>query len=341
MSDLNVLLTVALTLVMFGVIIFAHEGGHLLCAKACGVYVEEFSVGMGPLLFSFKKGDTQYSLRLLPIGGYCKMPGEDGESDYPNGFDKKNVPQRMLVVAGGALFNILFALILFVIAFMGMGTATTEPLIGEVSEDYPAYAAGFESGDRVTAIDGKAVASWDDMTGVIRSSAGKELTFSVDRDGESVTLAVTPDANDDGSGVIGVVAARVPMSPFAAIKTGFVQTYAMTKLVLVSLWQMITGAIGLELAGPVGVGQMVGEAAHYGFYNFLVFVAVISVNLGVVNMLPLPALDGSRLVFLLVEGIRRKPVSAGVEGAIHFAGFVLLMGLLIVITYFDIARIVG
>ena len=146
---------------------------------------------------------------------------------------------------------------------------------------------------------------------------------------------------DSGSGIIGVVAARESVSVGSAIKTGFIQTYELTKLVLVSLWQMITGAIGVELSGPVGVGQMVGQVASYGFFNFLVFVAAISVNLGVVNLLPLPALDGSRLVFLVLEGIRRKPLSPNVEGTIHFVGFVLLMLLLVVITYFDITRIMG
>lgn len=326
---------------MFGIIIFAHEGGHLLCAKACHIYVEEFSVGMGPKLFSFKKGDTTYSLRMLPIGGYCKMPGEDGESDLPNGFDKKSVPQRMLVVAGGALFNIIFAVLLFIVAYMGLGTSTEDPIIGEVYENYPAYTAGLEAGDEVTAINGETIDSWADMTAIIQNNVGTALSFTVDRDGEAVQLTVTPEAGDSGSGVIGIVAARENVSVFEAVKIGFLQTYELTKLVLVSLWQMITGAIGLDLAGPVGVGQMVGQAASYGFYSFLIFVAAISVNLGIVNLLPLPALDGSRLVFLVIEGIRRKPLSANVEGMIHFVGFMLLIGLLIIVTYFDISRIMG
>lgn len=338
---MSILWTVVLTLVMFGIIIFAHEGGHLLCAKACHIYVEEFSVGMGPKLFSFKKGGTQYSLRLLPIGGYCKMPGEDGDSDLPNGFDKKTVPQRMLVVAGGALFNIIFAVLLFIIAYMGLGTSTEQPIIGEVYENYPAYTAGLETGDEVTAIDGKTIDSWSDMTALIQKNTGTALEFTVDRDGEIVNLTVTPQEGDNGYGVIGIVAARESVSVFEAVKIGFQQTYDLTKLVLVSLWQMITGAIGLDLAGPVGVGQMVGQAASYGFYSFLIFVAAISVNLGIINLLPLPALDGSRLVFLAIEGVRRKPISANVEGMIHFIGFVLLIGLLIVVTYFDISRIVG
>ena len=325
---------------MFGVIIFVHEGGHLLCAKACHIYVEEFSVGMGPLLFSFQKGDTRYSLRLLPIGGYCKMPGEDGESDYPNGFDKKNVPQRMLVVAGGAAFNILFAVVLFVVAFMGIGTPSSESILGEVEPDYPAYSAGLRAGDRVVAIDGVAIGSWEEMTTAIQDRAGEDLAITVDRDGKTLTFDVTP-RESEGRSVIGVVAAREGISPFTAIKNGFVQTYQMTKLILVALWQMVTGAIAPDLSGPVGVGRMVGEAAGFGFFNFLIFVAIISVNLGVVNLLPLPALDGSRLVFLAFEALRRKPVSANVEGMIHFVGFILLMGLLVVITFFDIARIVG
>ena len=338
---MSIIWTILLTLLMFGIIIFVHEGGHLLCAKACGIYVEEFSVGMGPLLFSFTKGDTKYSLRLLPIGGYCKMPGEDGESEYENGFDKKSVPKRMLVVAGGALFNLLFAMILFIVAFMGLGVSTSEPIIGEVSEGYPAYEAGLEEGDRIVSINGTAVEGWEDMTALIRENLGNEMAVTVERGNETLELSMTPVENENGVGVIGVVAARESVSVFEAVKIGFVQTYELTKLVLVSLWQMITGAIGLELSGPVGVGQMVGQAASYGFFNFLVFIAAISVNLGVVNLLPLPALDGSRLVFLAVEGIRRKPVNPSVEGAIHFVGFILLMVLMVIITYFDIARLAG
>jgi regulator of sigma E protease len=326
---------------MFGIIIFAHEGGHLLCAKACHIYVEEFSVGMGPKLFSFQKGDTMYSLRMLPIGGYCKMPGEDGDSDLPNGFDKKTVPQRMLVVAGGALFNILLAVLLFIVAYMGLGTSSEDAIIGDVYEGYPAYNAGLEAGDVITAIDGAAVDSWTDMTEIIQNNVDMALTFTVDRDGEIIDLTVTPQANESNSGVIGIVAARESVSVFEAVKIGFQQTYELTKLILVSLWQMITGVIGLELAGPVGVGQMVGQAASYGFYSFLIFVAAISVNLGIVNLLPLPALDGSRLVFLAIAGIRRKPISANVEGMIHFVGFMLLIGLMIIVTYFDISRIAG
>lgn len=326
---------------MFGIIIFAHESGHLLCAKACHIYVEEFAVGMGPKLFSFQKGETRYSLRLLPIGGYCKMPGEDGESNLINGFDKKSVPQRMLVVAGGALFNIIFAVLIFMVAYMGLGTASDKPIIGEIYENYPAYSAGIKEGDVVKAIDGQTIETWSDMTALIQKNIGTALNFTIDRDGQLMNVTVTPEKGDSGTGVIGIVAARESVSVFGAVKLGFQQTYELTKLILTSLWQMITGAIGLDLAGPVGVGQMVGQAASYGFYSFLIFVAAISVNLGIINLLPLPALDGSRLVFLAIEGVRKKPLSANVEGMIHFVGFVLLIGLLIVVTYFDISRIMG
>ena len=337
---MSIFWTVILTLLMFAVVIFVHESGHLICAKACHIYVEEFSVGMGPLLGSFQKGETKYSLRALPIGGYCKMPGEDGESDHPNGFDKKNVPRRMLVVDGGALFNLIFAMVLFVVAFMIMGTPSEETVIGEVSQGYPAAEAGLLDGDRITAINGEEVSVWSDMTSLIRESDGT-LTLSVDRDGTMMEVEVTPTVSEDGTKVIGIVSSRANVSPFTAVKMGFLETYEITKLILVSLWQMITGAIGVDLAGPVGVGQMVGQAVSYGFLNFLVFIAVINVNLGIINLLPLPALDGSRLVFLMIEGIRRKPISRGVEGMIHFVGFALLMLLMVVITYFDIARIMG
>lgn len=338
---MSIVITVLLTILMFGLIIFAHESGHLLTAKKCGIYVEEFAVGMGPKLFSFKKGETQYSLRLLPIGGYCKMPGEDGESEYPNGFDKKSVPKRMLVVAGGALFNFIFAIIIFIIAYMALGAPATTPIIKDVTSDGPAAVAGIEAGDVITEIDGAPVDTWNDAVGIIQTSVGEELTIAVDRDGESYTYNVTPIESENNTGIIGILRGTEHLNLFEAISKGFTQTYELTKMIIVTLFQMVTGQTAVELAGPVGVGQMVGQVADYGFFNFLIFVAAISVNLGVVNLLPLPALDGSRLVFLAIEGLRGRPVSVQVEGAIHFVGFMLLMGLMVVITFFDINRLFG
>ena len=196
---MNVILTVLLTLLMFGIIIFAHEFGHLLCAKKCHIYVEEFSVGMGPKLFAFHKGETQYTLRLFPIGGYCKMPGEDGESEHPNGFDKKSVPQRMLVVAGGALFNFIFAILLFIVAYMALGTPVNEARIGEVTEGMPAAEAGMLAGDEITAINGESVETWAEAVTIINANEGNELTFTVDRDGESLSFQIVPELSEDGT----------------------------------------------------------------------------------------------------------------------------------------------
>ncbi len=338
---MSVIITIVLTLLMFGLIIFAHESGHLITAKKCGIYVEEFAVGMGPKLFSFKKGETQYSLRLLPIGGYCKMPGEDGESEHPNGFDKKSVPKRMIVVAGGAIFNFIFAIIIFVIAYMALGTPAISPIVGEVTSDGPAAIAGIENGDIITSVNGNDVETWEDAVAYIQPSAGEELSITVDRQGEALSFTVTPIESEDGVGIIGIIRGTEHLNVFEAIAMGFQQTYELTKLILVTLFQMITGQVAVDLAGPVGVGQMVGQVADYGFFNFLIFVAAISVNLGVVNLLPLPALDGSRLVFLAVEGLRGRPVSPQIEGTIHFVGFMLLMVLMVVITYFDINRLFG
>lgn len=297
---------------------------------------------MGPKLFAFHKGETQYTLRLFPIGGYCKMPGEDGESEHPNGFDKKSVPQRMLVVAGGALFNFIFAILLFIVAYMALGTPVNEARIGEVTEGMPAAEAGMLAGDEITAINGESVDTWAEAVTIINANEGNELTFTVDRDGESLSFQIVPELSEDGTqSVIGIVRDSERLSLFGAIQLGFQQTYDLTKLILVSLFDVVTGQTDVELAGPVGVGQMVGQVANYGLLNFIIFIAAISVNLGVVNLLPLPALDGSRLVFLAIEGLRGKPVSAQVEGTIHFVGFVLLMGLMIVITFFDVSRIVG
>ncbi len=336
------LLTIGLTLLLFGLVIVFHEGGHLLFAKANKIYVEEFSVGMGPKLIGIQGKETVYSLRLLPIGGYCKMPGEDGESEHPNGFDKKTVPQRMLVVFGGAFFNFILAILLFVFAFMMLGTPVDEAKIGEVQAGQPAAEAGLLDGDEIIAIDGVSVSTWDEVVEIVSANTGTEILLTVSRDGESLDLAATPEVDaDTGRGMLGIVRDTEVMSVFGAIQKGFVQTYELTRLILVTLYQMVTGAIAPELTGPLGVGQMVGQVASYGLINFLIFAGAISVNLGVVNLLPIPALDGSRLVFLAIEGVRGRPVSSKVEGTIHFIGFALLMALMVVITYFDILRISG
>ena len=206
----------------------------------------------------------------------------------------------------------------------------------------PAAEAGMLAGDEITAINGESVDTWAEAVTIINANEGNELTFTVDRDGESLSFQIVPELSEDGTqSVIGIVRDSERLSLFGAIQLGFQQTYDLTKLILVSLFDMVTGQADVELAGPVGVGQMVGQVANYGLLNFIIFIAAISVNLGVVNLLPLPALDGSRLVFLAIEGLRGKPVSAQVEGTIHFVGFVLLMGLMIVITFFDVSRIVG
>lgn len=336
------LVTIGLTLLLFGLVIVFHEGGHLLFAKANHIYVEEFAVGMGPKLFSIQGKETLYSLRLLPIGGYCKMPGEDGESEHPNGFDKKSVPQRMLVVFGGAFFNFILAILLFIPAFMLLGAPVDEAKIGEVQQDKPAAVAGIEAGDEIIAIDGVAISSWDEAVTQISANTGTEIALTVARGEETLDFTLTPEIDSEtGRGMLGIVRETASITVFGAIKKGFVQTYELTSLILVTLFQMITGVIQPDLAGPVGVGQMVGQVASYGFINFLIFAGAISVNLGVVNLLPIPALDGSRLVFLAIEGIRGRPVSPKVEGTIHFIGFALLMVLMVVITYFDILRVSG
>lgn len=339
---MSVFWTVIVTILVFGVLIAAHEFGHLIFAKWSKIYVEEFAIGMGPKLFGFHIGETQYSLRLLPIGGYCKMPGEDEESDHPNGFDKKSVPRRMLVVFGGAFFNFILAIVIFVIAYSIMGVPAEKAIVGQVTEGMPAASAGLEAGDTIVSIDGQEVATWSEAVEIISATPGATMTYTVERaNGEIVDIAITSTANEQGDTVIGIVRGTESLTIFGAIAVGFKETYAMTKLILVALFQMVTGQMAVDLAGPIGVGQMVGQIADYGFINLLAFVAALSVNLGIINLLPLPALDGSRLVFLAIEGIRRRPVSRKVESTIHFVGFVLLMLLMVAVTYSDIIRLQG
>ena len=298
---MNVILTVLLTLLMFGIIILPMSLDTCFAQKMpylCGGVFRRH--GAEAICFSQRR--DQYTLRLFPIGGYCKMPGKMAKVNIPTALTK-SVPQRMLVVAGGALFNFIFAILLFIVAYMALGTPVNEARIGEVTEGMPAAEAGMLAGDEITAINGESVDTWAEAVTIINANEGNELTFTVDRDGESLSFQIVPELSEDGTqSVIGIVRDSERLSLFGAIQLGFQQTYDLTKLILVSLFDMVTGQADVELAGPVGIGQMVGQVANYGLLNFIIFIAAISVNLGVVNLLPLPALDGSRLVFWPLKG---------------------------------------
>ncbi|MGL5314918.1 MAG: RIP metalloprotease RseP [Peptostreptococcaceae bacterium] len=334
-------MTIIAAILLFGVIVFVHELGHFLLAKKAGIKIHEFAVGMGPKLFSTKKGETLYSIRLLPLGGYCAMEGEDGESSDPRSFGQKSLLQRASVLFAGPFFNIIFAVILLIPVFIYMGAPSTT--LGKIIPDSPAQAIGLQVDDKIVNINGHEINSWEDVVSNLHSSEGKEIQISVERDGELKVFNVTPEKNADGNYVIGI-SYKPERSFFGSIGSAFTTTVDMTKQMIIFVGQLFTGSVpgGVENAvtGPVGVISIVSDQASKGIFNLMYIGSVISLNLGILNLLPIPALDGGRLVMLAIEGIRGgKKLDPNKEAAIHMVGFALLMGFMVFITYKDILRL--
>lgn len=333
-------MTIIITLIIISILVVAHEFGHFIMAKRAGIGVEEFSVGMGPKLFGIKRKETEYTLRLLPIGGYVMLVGQGEESNDPNSFTKKSVLSRFSVMVAGPLMNILIAVFFFVGAFMYYGVPSNDPVIGEVHPDSPAYVAGVQAGDEVVSIDGQQIDNWKSLVSDIRAVEGVPLEFVVLRDGQEIALTVTPQYNEEyGYVMIGITQSLEKMSVWGSLKYGALQTYYFTKELILILIQMFTGEIAPDFAGPVGIVDMVGEVVQTGYMQLLSFAGILSVNLAIMNLLPIPGLDGSRLLFLIFEAIRGKPVNPDKEAAVHFIGIVFLLVVMIMVTYNDIVRL--
>ncbi|WP_425447473.1 RIP metalloprotease RseP [Dethiothermospora halolimnae] len=406
---------------VFFIIVLVHEGGHFAVAKLSGVKVHEFAIGMGPKLLKFTKGETDYTLRALPIGGYVRMEGEDEESDDERSINNIPVFARIAVFAAGAIMNFLLALLIFIGIAISSGAPTNEILItdekspayeagirsgdilesinGEniniwdeysfittekqynvlnvvvnrndkklkfnvkpelidkkmigispkstdskpttiiesVQKDMPADKAGIQSGDKFIKINNKEIRNWDDIVNVINNSEGKDINVVVLRDGERLSYNVETVIRKQQN--IGLNP-KVSNSLFDAIKYGFNKIIFFIILMFDFLGQLFSGKVKSDqVAGPVGVISLVGQAAEVGFLNVLYMAAFLSVNLGFLNLLPIPALDGSRIMFGLIELVRGKPIDPDKEGFIHFIGFVLLLTLMVFVTYKDIARL--
>ena len=326
-----------------------HECGHFMMAKLFKVRVNEFSLGMGPCLFKKQKGETQYSVRLFPIGGYVAMEGEDGESEDAGAFNKKPVWQKILVVIAGALMNLILGLLLLIILLSCctdlIGTNTIKEFQpNAVSEQY-----GLQAGDKFVKIDGHRVWSEQDLTFLLSRSTDGVFDFVVERDGQKVQL---DNVKFDTEVMEGITLIRYdfviigePPRFLNVLKNSFTQSASIVRMVWLSLGDLITGRFGMsQLAGPVGTVNIVADIATdaantKNLETLLTIMAFITINVGVANLLPLPALDGGRLLFLIIEGIRRKPVNPKYEGYVHTAGLVLLMLLMLVVTINDIIRI--
>lgn len=337
-------------LLFFGVIIMIHECGHFACAKLFKVKVNEFSLGMGPALFKRKKGDTLYAVRLFPIGGYVAMEGEDDASEDDRAFNKKPVWQKMIIVVAGALMNLILGFILMVLLL-----TTSTDLIGTntIKEFYPDAVSsqyGLQAGDRFVEIDGHHVWSELDLSFLMSRSQDGVFDFVVERDGEKVTLNDVHFATEQQNGITLIQYDFIIIGEqpgfLNIVKNAFTQSASIVRMVWLSVFDLVTGRYGMsELAGPVGtvdiIADVTAQAVSSGsLTNLLTIMAFITINVGVANLLPLPALDGGRFLFLAIEAVRRKPVNPKYEGYVHAAGLALLLLLMVVVTYNDIARIV-
>lgn len=334
-------MSIIITVIILGMLIISHELGHFLAAKAVGVQVHEFAIGMGPKIFEYKGKETLFTLRALPIGGFNKMAGmEPEDEDHPRGFNKKSVGQRSLIIFAGSFMNFILALLIFIIVFMGLGVPTNRNVIGGIIPGGAAEIAGLKPGDQIVAINGEETKTWEDLTAIIHKNAGKELDFQIKREEKFFNVKITPVLDPEYKvGLIGIERSWEKQGFFESIVLGVKQAVELGYLLIVSLVQMIVGKIPAEVAGPVGMVQLVGQAAQYGLASVLNFAAILSLNLGLINLFPIPALDGSRLIFLGLEKLRGKPLQPEKENLIHFIGFFLLIGLMILITYQDILRL--
>jgi len=410
-------------ILIFGLLVFFHEFGHFLFAKRAGIMVREFAIGMGPKIYGKTHGETIYTIRLLPIGGYVRMAGEDMDgtelqpgyrvglivdednvvkkiifnqnnkqlpdllfleveradlekelfvegydeeeklvrynvardcmlvengketliAPYDRQFNAKTVGQRAMTIFAGPLFNFILAFVIYLLIGLINGVPTYEPIITEVVENDPAAQAGMLAGDKVVDIGGQAVEKWQDLAAIVQDHPGENVNVTVERNGQRVNLNMTVkevEQNGEKYGQIGVkYESPREFNPLKAVVYGAQETYTMTARIFELLGMLITGKFTIDaLSGPVGIYKATEQVAQYGFINLMNWAAMLSINLGIMNLLPLPALDGGRLLFFGFEAVRGKPIDRQKEGLVHFVGIVLLMILMVVVTWNDIQR---
>ena len=349
---MSVILNIILFVLILGVIVFIHEFGHFIFAKLNGVYVYEFAIGMGPKLWGKKGKETEYTLRAIPIGGFCQLAGEDLEDD-----DLKKVPkdkrlqskkiwQRFLIMFFGAGNNFISAILILFFMALIWGGSTMSPTITQVTENYPAAKAGIQAGDLVKEINGHTIKTSDDISLYLAiADPTKKSTFVVEKgNGYEVTYkfkAKKVEEDGETSYVYGIGMQQEKTKGFVnAIKYTAKKTASIFKQMGVTVAYLFTGGISLnQLSGPVGIYSIVGESSKAGFQNVLYLVAFLSINVGFINLLPLPAFDGGRILFLIIEAIKGSPVKPEIEEKIHGIGMMLLLLLMAIITINDIIKL--
>ncbi len=329
-------MTILYSVIIFSVLIFVHELGHFGVAKASGIKVKEFALGMGPAIIKKTKGETQYSLRIFPVGGYCAMEGEDEDSEDERAFNNKPFFVKAAVLVAGSAMNLFLAVLILSCVVLYFGTPTTT--LDKINLDSPAAVAGILQGDKVSTINDIKIKEWEDVSAAINSEDGKAVKIEVIRDGKVIVKNITP-VEEEGRMIIGITP-TFQKNPISAVKYGALATWDMAGKMVDVIGQLFTGEVSTkELMGPLGIVNAVGDSAKYGFVYVAQLAALISLNLAIVNMLPLPALDGGRILLLFIRKLTGKVITDEVEGKIHLVGFALLIGLMLYVTYQDVLRI--
>jgi len=327
---------------VIALMIIAHEFGHFFVGRSCGMAIDKFAVGFGPKLAKWNKKDTEFSIRLLPIGGFCLFRGEDANSDDPLAFNNQKPWKRFLTLLAGPTANFIFAMILAIVFLFAYGDSRS--VVYEVPEGTPAYEYGIQPGDVITQYEkDKIVFSVDMSYAMYRFSDDQVLDITVDRDGEALSFSIPKEYNEEtDSYLAGFTFTQEPVSFnfLQSIQYSFKWLVSIVKQMLGVLFGLFTGTTNTaDMGGIVGAVDVMRQAFFVSFGAVLEISALISVNLAVINLLPLPALDGGRIVFVGIEGIFKKPVDREVEGTVHGIGMVLLFGLMILLTYKDLVRI--
>lgn len=344
---MNILYILAAVIIL-GIIVTVHEFGHYLVGRLTGMSIIEFSVGFGPKLVGFTKSGIKYSLRLIPLGGYCMFVGENEETDDPRAMCNQPVWKRILTVAAGPAMNMVLALLCAIVIVFAYGSVENAPVITDVFENTPAEEAGILTGDVITSINGTEITF--DYDGVqllieqIRASEGGDVALTIDRQGESTEIIMKPVyAEDDGAWQVGIQLGtrQVRFGFFEGMKLSVNYVIYVGQLTLEGLRSMFTSKEALDqVTGPVGIIDVISTSVQQGFDMVLYLTVLISLNLGIMNLLPIPGLDGGRLLFLIIEAIRRKPVDQNKEGLVHAIGLILLFGFILFVTYKDIVRLI-
>jgi regulator of sigma E protease len=350
--------TILPTIIVLGIIIFVHELGHFLLAKKLGVGVLKFSLGFGPKLVGRKIGETEYQIAVFPLGGFVKPLGEDPneelkEEDRHRSLWAQPIWKRALIFGSGSFFNLLLAVAIFSTVNIFVGIPSTPPAtIGEISSGLPAEKAGLKKGDVVLSVDGVQVSKWEELAKIIRTSKGKELLIKIKRNGEILEFTVTPQAAKDknmfgeelSTFVIGIKSSGEivvqKVNPFVAVGHGFVQTWQIIELTIVGVVKLIQRVIPAKtIGGPILIAQLAGEQAKRGLLSFALFMALISISIGVFNLFPIPILDGGHFLFLGLEAVLRRPISIKKMEIAQQVGLIFIILLMLFAFYNDLIRV--